>query len=187
MSVYLQQLKEISNSLFAVEAPISDRDLMAATLAGLPDEFESFIDSLMLRLSSTSLDELHGFLFTKEPLCLIARRSHPILNRFRCSMCSHKHLCFPLHYLKHLPLRINIHNQILLDFTLIMEEATIEDINLTTTIVSITIVVLGAIFVEILQMEVKIKGFVVVISLEILSSVKFVAQSVMKPLIASIV
>ncbi|KAM2632205.1 hypothetical protein EV1_022967 [Malus domestica] len=63
---YLQQVKEIFDSLSAAGAPISDRDLIAATLAGLPDEFESFIDSLMLRLSSTSLDELHGLLLTKE-------------------------------------------------------------------------------------------------------------------------
>ncbi|KAM1997822.1 hypothetical protein ACFX15_030613 [Malus domestica] len=66
MADYLQQIKEISDSLTAAGASISDRDLIAATLAGLPDEFESFIDSIMLRLSSTSLDELHGLLLTKE-------------------------------------------------------------------------------------------------------------------------
>ena len=66
MSDYLQELKEISDSLLAAGAPISDRDLIAATLAGLPDDFESFTDSIMLRLSSTSLDELHGLLLTKE-------------------------------------------------------------------------------------------------------------------------
>lgn len=63
---YLQQIKEISNSLTAAGATMSDHDLMAATLAGLPDEFESFIDSILLHLSSTSLDELHGLLLTKE-------------------------------------------------------------------------------------------------------------------------
>ncbi|KAI5328910.1 hypothetical protein L3X38_028307 [Prunus dulcis] len=66
MADYLQQIKEISDSLTAAGASVSDRDLIAATLAGLPDEFESFIDSIMLRLSSTSLDELHGLLLTKE-------------------------------------------------------------------------------------------------------------------------
>ncbi|KAM1022282.1 hypothetical protein ACFX2A_044322 [Malus domestica] len=66
MSEYLQQLKEIFESLSAAAASISDSNLMAATLAGLPDEFESFIDSLMLRMSSTSLDELHGLILTKE-------------------------------------------------------------------------------------------------------------------------
>ncbi|KAM2105089.1 hypothetical protein ACFX1R_015627 [Malus domestica] len=66
MSDYLQELKEISNSLTTAEALISDRDLITTTLAGLPDDFESFTDSIMLRLSSTSLDELHGLLLTKE-------------------------------------------------------------------------------------------------------------------------
>ncbi|CAN6716926.1 unnamed protein product [Malus baccata var. baccata] len=66
MADYLQQLKEISYSLSAAGAPISDRDLMAATIAGLPDEFEYFIDSVMLHISSTSLDELHGLLLTNK-------------------------------------------------------------------------------------------------------------------------
>ncbi|KAM2437268.1 hypothetical protein ACFX1W_014395 [Malus domestica] len=66
MTDYLQQLKEIYDSLTAAGALVSDRDLIAATLASLLDEFESFINSIMLRLSSTSLDELHGLLLTKE-------------------------------------------------------------------------------------------------------------------------
>ncbi|XP_048427310.1 cytochrome P450 81D11-like [Pyrus x bretschneideri] len=57
---------EISDSLNAAGASISDRDLIAATFHGIPDEFESFMNSIMLRLSSTSLDELHGLLLTKE-------------------------------------------------------------------------------------------------------------------------
>lgn len=43
-----------------------DPDLIAATLHGLPDEFESFIDSIMLPLFSISLNELHGLLLAKE-------------------------------------------------------------------------------------------------------------------------
>ncbi|CAN6683921.1 unnamed protein product [Malus baccata var. baccata] len=66
ISAYLQQIKEIADSLQAAGASVSDHDLIAATLHGLLDEFESFIDSIMLRLSSTSLDELHGLLLTKE-------------------------------------------------------------------------------------------------------------------------
>lgn len=45
---------------------MSDRDQIATMLHGLPEEFESFIDSINLRLSSTTLDELHGLLLTKE-------------------------------------------------------------------------------------------------------------------------
>ncbi|CAN6561837.1 unnamed protein product [Malus baccata var. baccata] len=66
MADYLQQIKEISDSLTAAGASVTDRDLIAATLAGLTDDFESFTDSILLRLSSTSLDELHGLLLTKE-------------------------------------------------------------------------------------------------------------------------
>lgn len=63
---YLQQIKEISNSLIAVGATISCCD-------GLSDEFESFIDSIRLHLSSTSLGELHGLLLTME-LSITLRR-----------------------------------------------------------------------------------------------------------------
>lgn len=50
----------------AVGAPVTDRDLIAATLAGLPGEFESFTDLLLLRISTITLDELLGLLLTKE-------------------------------------------------------------------------------------------------------------------------
>ncbi|KAM2466567.1 hypothetical protein PS1_008476 [Malus domestica] len=66
MADYLQQIKEIFDSLTAVGASVTDRDLIAATLAGLTDDFESFTDSILLCLSSTSLDELHGMLLTNE-------------------------------------------------------------------------------------------------------------------------
>ncbi|KAM2806958.1 hypothetical protein PS2_042040 [Malus domestica] len=54
----------------AAEAPISDHDLIVVTLNGMPDEYESFIDSIMLRLSTTTLDELHGLLINKEVFML---------------------------------------------------------------------------------------------------------------------
>ncbi|XP_068309621.1 uncharacterized protein [Pyrus communis] len=66
ISEYLQQIKAISDSLTAAGAGVSDRDLIAATLHGLLEEFDSFVDSITLRLSSTTLDELHGLLLTKE-------------------------------------------------------------------------------------------------------------------------
>ncbi|CAN6704292.1 unnamed protein product [Malus baccata var. baccata] len=66
ISDYLQQIKEISDALMAAGAPVTDRGLIAATLAGLPDEFKSFTDSILFRISTTTLDELHGLLLTKE-------------------------------------------------------------------------------------------------------------------------
>lgn len=62
----MQQIKEISNSLIVAGASVTDRDLIAATLVGLPDEYELLIDSIMLHLSPTTLDELHGLFRTKE-------------------------------------------------------------------------------------------------------------------------
>ena len=66
ISDYLQQIKGLADSLMVVGAPVSDHDLIDVTLNGLPDEYESFIDSIMLRISTTTLDELHGLLINKE-------------------------------------------------------------------------------------------------------------------------
>lgn len=49
-----------------VEDSVSYRDLIATTHHGLPEEFKSFIDLIKLRLSSTTLDELHDLLLTKK-------------------------------------------------------------------------------------------------------------------------
>ncbi|KAB2628692.1 hypothetical protein D8674_033487 [Pyrus ussuriensis x Pyrus communis] len=66
ISEYLQRIKGISDALMAAGSPVSDQDLIAVTLNGLSDDYESFIDSIMLRISSTTLDELHGLLINKE-------------------------------------------------------------------------------------------------------------------------
>lgn len=65
---YLQKIKHISDSLMVAGAPISDHDLIVVTLNGLLGECESFIESIMLRISFTTLDELNGFLLNKEIL-----------------------------------------------------------------------------------------------------------------------
>lgn len=65
ISEYLQRIKGISDSLMVVEALVSNHDLIIVTLNGLAGECESFIDSIMLRISSTTLDELHGLLLNK--------------------------------------------------------------------------------------------------------------------------
>lgn len=63
---YIQQIKNISNALMAAGAPIFESDIITVTLNGLSNDYESFIDSIMLRISSISLDELHGLLLNKE-------------------------------------------------------------------------------------------------------------------------
>ncbi|KAM2237802.1 hypothetical protein ACFX1S_013112 [Malus domestica] len=50
----------------AVGALVSESDMIATTLNGLSDDYESFVDSIMLHILTTSLDELHGLLINKE-------------------------------------------------------------------------------------------------------------------------
>lgn len=50
----------------AAGAPVSNSDMIVVTLNGHSDDYESFIDSIMVFISSTSLDKLHGLLFNKE-------------------------------------------------------------------------------------------------------------------------
>ncbi|KAM1941804.1 hypothetical protein ACFX13_029341 [Malus domestica] len=75
ISDYLQKIKGLTDSLMAAGAPVSDHDLIVVTLNGLPDEYESFIDSIMLRLSTTTLDDLHGLLLNKEVFMLRKKKS----------------------------------------------------------------------------------------------------------------
>ncbi|KAM1025280.1 hypothetical protein ACFX15_037804 [Malus domestica] len=70
ISDYLQKIKGFADSLMAAGAFVSDHDLIVVTLNGLPNEYESFIDSIMLCLSTTTLDELHGLLINKEVFML---------------------------------------------------------------------------------------------------------------------
>ena len=53
-------------SLIAAGASLLDHDLIATTLHSLHDDFESFINSINLRLSSITIDELHGLFLNKE-------------------------------------------------------------------------------------------------------------------------
>ncbi|KAB2636404.1 hypothetical protein D8674_026938 [Pyrus ussuriensis x Pyrus communis] len=76
ISDYLQRIKGISDALMAAGAPVSELDLIAVTLNSLSDDYESFIDSIMLRISSTSLDELHGLLMNKELFMHRKKKAH---------------------------------------------------------------------------------------------------------------
>ncbi|CAN6553077.1 unnamed protein product [Malus baccata var. baccata] len=63
---YLQQIEEIADALASAGAPVEDSDLISVTLHGLPPEFDSFVDAIQFRLGSTTIDELHGLLLSKE-------------------------------------------------------------------------------------------------------------------------
>ncbi|KAM1000836.1 hypothetical protein ACFX2I_007428 [Malus domestica] len=53
ISKYIQLIKSISDALMAAGAPISESDLIAVTLNGPSEDYESFVDSIMLHISST--------------------------------------------------------------------------------------------------------------------------------------
>ena len=63
---YLQQIEAIADALASAGSPIDDSDLISVTLHGLPPEYDSFVDAIQFHLGSTTIDELHGLLLSKE-------------------------------------------------------------------------------------------------------------------------
>ncbi|KAM1079011.1 hypothetical protein ACFX2B_013621 [Malus domestica] len=63
---YLQKIEEIDDALASAGAPVDDSDLISVTLHGLPPEFDLFVDAIQFRLRSTTIDELHSLLLSKE-------------------------------------------------------------------------------------------------------------------------
>lgn len=72
----MQQIKEISDSLTVDGVAISNLDLTTTTLVRLLENYKSFTDLVMLHLSSTSINELHGLLLTNE-LSMSRRKKNP--------------------------------------------------------------------------------------------------------------
>lgn len=62
----MNSIKDISDKLVAAGEPISDSNLVAYILAGLPNDYESFVDSIEIRTESVNIDELHILLISKE-------------------------------------------------------------------------------------------------------------------------
>ncbi|TQE09538.1 hypothetical protein C1H46_004886 [Malus baccata] len=65
-ALFLQRIEEIADGLASAGAPVDDSKLISITLHGLPPEFDSFVDAIQFRVGSTTLDELHGLLLSKE-------------------------------------------------------------------------------------------------------------------------
>ncbi|XP_050146028.1 uncharacterized protein LOC126621546 [Malus sylvestris] len=63
---YLNSITEISDKLAATGEPISEYDLIAYIIYGIPDAYESFVDSTETRNESVTSNELHGLLLSKE-------------------------------------------------------------------------------------------------------------------------
>lgn len=85
MVSYLQQMKEIADGLGDAGHPLTDDDLVAYILAGLSEEYDSFVTSIETRREEVSSDELHGYLLGREAALLKRKlRSFPLdlRNRF---------------------------------------------------------------------------------------------------------
>ncbi|KAM1576299.1 hypothetical protein ACFX10_032632 [Malus domestica] len=143
MADYLQQLKEISYSLFAAGAPIYDRDLMAATLAGyLMNSNLSLILSCYIFLPRLWMNYM-AFFSPRNFQCLAVRNSLlPILSFFRHFLLSLNHIFFQPHRLK-----LMLHNLNNLFYsTLIVEGLLIGVIIIIIMVGSIIIMVINKVF-----------------------------------------
>ncbi|KAM1620427.1 hypothetical protein ACFXTN_017404 [Malus domestica] len=76
ISEYLQRIKEVSDALAAAGTPVEESDLLHLILNGLPDDYDSFVDSIQFRLADTTVDDLHGFLLSKEMALARRKPSH---------------------------------------------------------------------------------------------------------------
>lgn len=74
ISEYLQRIKEVIDDLAATRAPVDNHDLLLIILSGLPDEYDSFMDSVQFHLADTIVDSLQGFLLSKA--MAISRTKH---------------------------------------------------------------------------------------------------------------
>ncbi|CAL8990583.1 unnamed protein product, partial [Prunus brigantina] len=70
MVSYLQQMKEIADGLGDAGHSLTDDDLVAYILAGLSEEYDSFVTSIETRREKVSSDELHGYLLGREAALL---------------------------------------------------------------------------------------------------------------------
>ncbi|CAN6698445.1 unnamed protein product [Malus baccata var. baccata] len=66
MTDYLNSIKEISDKLVVAGGPVSESDLVTYIMSGLLEDYESFVDSIETITKSTTSDELHGLLLSKE-------------------------------------------------------------------------------------------------------------------------
>jgi hypothetical protein len=79
------RVKNLTDSLAAVGAPLRDDEIMAYLLTGLPGEYDSLVTSATTRAEPMSLSEVYTNLLSFE-MCLISRQgtpshaSSPVLN-----------------------------------------------------------------------------------------------------------
>ncbi|CAN6680188.1 unnamed protein product [Malus baccata var. baccata] len=97
---YLQRTEEIADALASDGAPVEDSELISVILHGLPPEFDSFVDAIQFRLGSTTMDELHGLLLSKE-IQLTNRKQGPSVSSFQAYNTSTGLLPLPVPSISH--------------------------------------------------------------------------------------
>lgn len=76
---YLQQVKEVSDSLAAAGEPLTESDLVAHILHGLTPDYEAFTTSIRVRAEPVTADELHGLLLSQEIELEIQAAQHNVV------------------------------------------------------------------------------------------------------------
>ncbi|KAK9913056.1 hypothetical protein M0R45_036882 [Rubus argutus] len=66
MTNYLQQIKDIADSLAHAGEPLDNADVVAHTLQGLPQDYDAFATSIRVHAEPIQAEELHGFLLSEE-------------------------------------------------------------------------------------------------------------------------
>ncbi|CAL8993855.1 unnamed protein product [Prunus brigantina] len=70
MKTYLHSIKEIADGLAAAGQSLSESDIVAYVLGGLPEEYDPLVTSIETRLEPVTSDELHGLLLSREAVIL---------------------------------------------------------------------------------------------------------------------
>ena len=66
MSNHLKHMKQLSDKLVAVNAPISEEDQVVTLLGSLPDSFDSVVTALEARVNDLTLEIVHQSLINAE-------------------------------------------------------------------------------------------------------------------------
>ncbi|KAM2169393.1 hypothetical protein ACFX1Q_038705 [Malus domestica] len=80
---FFQQIEAIADALASAGFPVDDSDLISVTLHSLPSEYDSFVDVVQFRLGSTTIDELHGLLLSKEIQLATRKKSISEMSSFQ--------------------------------------------------------------------------------------------------------
>ncbi|CAL9029450.1 unnamed protein product [Prunus brigantina] len=70
MTTYLHSIKEIADGLAAAGQSLSESDIVAYVLGGLPEEYDPLVTSIETHLEPVTSDELHGLLLSREAVIL---------------------------------------------------------------------------------------------------------------------